>query len=97
MLTYSLAKADPQDDLLNALPASAAGLPFGDPSTGPVPTLEQLLIGAVAATETETKLMDVVLRYDFHHSAAFKLAWTQEENMNGDKNQLLRFGVDLVF
>jgi hypothetical protein len=97
MLTYSRAKADPQDDLLNALPASAAGLPFGDPSTGPVPTLEQLLIGAVAATETETKLMDVVLRYDFHHSAAFKLAWTQEENMNGDKNQLLRFGVDLVF
>lgn len=97
MLTYSRSKSDPQEDLLDAIPASAAGLPFGDPSTGPVPTVAQVLAGAVAATETETKLMDVVLRYDFHHSAAFKLAWTQAEEMSGDKNQLLRFGVDLVF
>lgn len=91
MLTYSRAESDPQEDVLDALPASAADLPFG------MATLGQTIAGAVAATEAETKLMDVVLRYDFHHSAAFKLAWTQAEEMNGDKNQLLRFGVDLVF
>ncbi len=91
MLTYSRAESDPQDDVLDAVPASAANLQTG------MGTLGQMIAGAVAATEAETKLLDVALRYDFHHSAAFKLAWTQEENMAGDKNQLLRFAVDLVF
>lgn len=91
LLTYSRSKSDPPEDVVNTLPAAAPGEPMG------VSILRQYIAGAVAATETEIKLMDVALRYDFHHSAAFKLAWTQEENMSGDKNQLLRFGVDLVF
>lgn len=91
MLTYSRSKSDPPEDVLSVLPPPSAGEPAS------TQTARQIIAGAVAATEAETKLMDVVLRYDFHHSAAFKLAWTQAEEMNGDKNQLLRFGVDLVF
>lgn len=91
MLTYSEVKADPPARVMNALPDSVANLPFGPA------TLGQTIAGAVAATETETELLDIVLRYDFHHSAAFKIAWTQAEEMGGDKNQLLRFGIDLVF
>lgn len=91
LLTYSRSKSDPPEDVVNVLPAAATGEPAS------LTILRQTLAGAVAATETETKLIDVALRYDFHHSAAFKIAWTQEENMSGDKNQLLRFGVDLVF
>lgn len=91
MVTYSRSESDPEDHVLEALPASAADLPFG------MATLGQTIAAAVAGTETETELLDFVLRYDFHHSAAFKIAWTQAEEMNGDKNQLLRFGIDLVF
>lgn len=91
MITYSEAETDTPDRVLDAIPPGAASLPFG-----PV-TLGETLAGAVAATKMETTLIDLVLRYDFHHSAAFKIAWTQAEDIAGEKDEVLRFAVDLVF
>lgn len=88
LLTYSELNSDPPDYLLDRIPPMVGG------PSGP---LGQIIAGAVAATEAETKLWDVGLRYDFHHSAAFKLAWTQSDDLNEGKNGLLRFAVDLVF
>jgi hypothetical protein len=91
LLTYSKSKSDPPNDVLNGVPADAANISLGGPTVG------QIVAGAAAATEDETTLIDVALRYDFHHSAAFKIAFTEAEGMDGEKNRLLRFGVDLVF
>jgi hypothetical protein len=91
LLTYSKSKADAPQKILNSIPATA-----GDFSMGSA-TLSQVIAAAVGATEDEKTLVDLTLRYDFHHSAAFKVALTEEENKAGDKNRLLRFGVDLVF
>ncbi len=95
LLTYSKSKSDPPNELLGRLPSAAADTPLGPQGTPP--TLGQVFAGAVAATEAETTLIDLTLRYDFHHSAAFKIAFTQAEDIDGEKNGLLRFGVDLVF
>jgi hypothetical protein len=91
LLTYSKSKSDPPNDILNGVPAGAVNTSLGGPTVG------QIVAGAAAATEDETTLIDVALRYDFHHSAAFKIAFTEAEGMDGEKNRLLRFGVDLVF
>lgn len=91
LLTYSKSKSDPPTQLIDRIPADAVDLPIGGP------TLVQVVAGAVAATEAETTLIDLTLRYDFHHSAAFKVAFTEAEDIGGEKNRLLRFGIDLVF
>lgn len=91
LVTYSKSNSEPPEELLDRIPQGAENLPFGDA------TLGQTIAGAVALTEEETTLTDIALRYDFHHSAAFKIALTQSEDMAGEKNKLLRFGVDLVF
>lgn len=91
MVTYSKLESEPPEYLLDRIPPGAAGLPFGPASFG------QVIGGALQATEEDLELLDVGLRYDFHHSAAFKMAWTQTEDIDGNKNKLLRFAVDLVF
>lgn len=91
LVTYSESESESPNYLLNRIPAGAANFPFGAGS------LAQVIGGAIAATEAETKLWEAGFRYDFHHSAAFKLAWTQTDDLNEGKNGLLRFAVDLVF
>ncbi|MFO1368611.1 MAG: porin [Marinagarivorans sp.] len=91
LLTVSKSKSDAPTDLLNEVPAPLMGIPFGPASFG------QVIGGAVAATEQELDLIDFTLRYDFHGNAALKVALTQTDNNKGEKNKLLRFGVDMVF
>lgn len=91
LVTYSESESKAPDYLLQRIPVGAGNLLLGPA------TLEQVIAGAVQATETETKLWEVGFRYDFHHSAAFKMAWTQTDDAATGKNGLLRFAVDLVF
>jgi hypothetical protein len=91
LLTYSKSKSDAPREVFNSIPEAAADILMNG---APLPAV---LAAAVSGTEDEKTLLDLTLRYDFHHSAAFKIALTEEENKAGDKNRLLRFGVDLVF
>ncbi|MBC6907176.1 porin [Saccharophagus sp. K07] len=91
LLTYSKSKSDAPREVLNGIPSAAADILMNG-----VP-LPLYLAGAASQAEDETTLIDLTLRYDFHHSAAFKIALTEEEDKAGEKNRLLRFGVDLVF
>jgi hypothetical protein len=91
LLTLSKSTSDAPKDLLNDIPAPLMGIPFGPATFG------QVIGGAVAATEEELDLVDFSLRYDFHSNAAWKLSLTQTDDNKGDKNKLLRFGVDMVF
>ncbi len=95
LLTYSELSSDPPEELLARLPANVAAVPV--PGANPPITVGEVFELAVSGTAAETELLDVGLRYDFHHSAAFKMAWTQTEDIAGNKNQLLRFAIDLVF
>lgn len=91
LLTLSKSKSDAPTDLLKEVPAPLMNIPFGPASFG------QVIGGAVAATEEELDLIDFTLRYDFHGNAALKVALTQTDDNKGNKNKLLRFGVDMVF
>lgn len=91
LLTFSKSKSDAPTELLNDIPPGLKGIPFGPA------TFEQVLAGAVAATGEEIDFVDVSLRYDFHSSAALKASVTQTDNNQGEKNSLLRVGIDLVF
>lgn len=91
VLTLSKSTSDAPTELLNKVPPTLSGIPFGPASFG------QVLGGAVEATNEELDLVDFALRYDFHSNAAIKLSLTQIDNNKGDKNKLLRFGIDLVF
>jgi len=92
LVTYSELESEPPEYLLGRIPPTAAGFPMG-----PGVTLAQVVGGAVQATRVETKLWEAGFRYDFHHSAAFKLAWTQSDDLTSGENGLLRFAIDLVF
>lgn len=91
LITYSQSRNDANTDIIDSVPASVAGIPFGQASFGHV------IEGIVGATNEELDLIDFTLRYDFHSSAALKLSLTQTDDNKGGDNNLLRFGIDLVF
>lgn len=92
LLTLSKSTSDAPTEVLDSVPVAISGIPFGGPAT-----FGQVMAGAVAATNEEIDLIDFTLRYDFHSNAALKFSLTQTDNNKGDKNKLMRFGIDLVF
>jgi Gram-negative porin len=91
LLTMSKSKSDAPTEILNSIPAPLTGIPFGPATFG------QVMAGVIESTNAEIDLVDFSLRYDFHNNAALKFSLTQTDDNKGDKNKLMRFGIDLVF
>jgi hypothetical protein len=91
-ITYSQKKEGIPENVLNNIPPVMHDLP--------VPEIQEFILTMeefVTSRKTETELIDIGVRYDFQSSAALKLFWTQMDDGVTPKNQLLRFGIDLVF
>ncbi len=93
-ITYSNSNGEVSDDALNAIPASLENVPI--PQLGGA-TLPQFIGGVMAASEVDTDLIMAGLRYDFHPSAALKVEYLREKDIEGEILELFRVGVDLVF
>lgn len=89
---YSQQKADPSQDLYNKIPTQLTAVPLG--ANGP--TLGMVVQGAIASQKVDTTLTGVGLRYDFHPSAALKVAYESQDTLT-HKDNLLRVAVDLVY
>lgn len=94
MITYSESNSKAPTGVLDGISDTAANTPVPDMGGA---TLGQVLTGAAAGMNKTTKWTDIGLRYDFHHSAAFKVSLLQVEEDGADKNRLVRFGIDLIF
>ncbi|MGI5310729.1 porin [Rheinheimera sp. WS51] len=56
------------------------------------------LQGLIDSEAVDSNTWNIGVRYDFHPSAAFKAQYSSEKNdINGQRNGLVAFGVDLVF
>jgi hypothetical protein len=93
-ITYSNASGEPSKDVLDLVPAALTNIPI--PQIGNA-TLPQFLNGVIAASEEDTDLLMAGLRYDFHAGAALKTEYLMQEDISGERIEIVRVGVDVVF
>ena len=96
-VTYSELESKPSSDSLAILSDIPADFTNILDTTNPFNLLYLGTSGAFASTNEERTLQNIGVRYDFHSSAALKLEIASEENLAGDKSDLARVGIDLVF
>lgn len=92
--TYSNTQGEVDDEFLELVPAGLAMIPIAELGGATIP---QVLGGLVVASEVDTDLMMLGLRYDFHPSAALKTEILQQEDISGEVMELFRVGIDLIF
>lgn len=93
-LTYSELSSEGNDRILNDLAPGLANIPVADLDNA---TVMQILGGAVAGIQADTKITSLGVRYDVKDGMALKLEVTHQEDITGNESNLLRFGADIVF